>query len=123
MSQDLRNALEVLRYELNYLEQGGYHRDRELLRSESPFVGNCFCINFGDPLRAHACRECFLYEFVPEDKQTEEYPCHYIQLNDSGETIAELIQKNDPERLAVVLEHWLRTTIARLEAKSSNSEP
>jgi len=124
MSKDLRNVLEVLRYELNYIEQGGFDRDRTSLGMESPFLGNFTCINFGDPLRAHACRECSLHEFVPKDRQTEEYPCHYIRLSDSGETIAELIKKKDPKRLVVVLEHWLRTTIAQLEAtQSRNAEP
>lgn len=116
MPQDLRDVLQILRYELNYLEQGGYYQDRVLHGTESPFLGNHACINFGDPLRSHACRECILHQFVPEDKQTREFPCHYIRLNASGETIAELIKKNDPHRLVFALEHWLRTTIARLEA-------
>jgi hypothetical protein len=126
MSQDLREVLQTLRYELNYLEQGGFDRDRALLGTESPFLGTFACINFGDPLRAHACRECLLHQFVPEDKQTEEFPCHYIRLDDSGETIAELIEKNDPRRLVIALEQWLRTMIARLEAEQDanrNSNP
>lgn len=123
MSQKLRDVLEVLRYELNYIEQGGFDRDRSSLGLESPFLGNLSCINFGDPLRAHACRECFLHQFVPEDKQTEDYPCHHIPLNDSGETVDELIKKKDPKQLAVVLEHWLHTTIARLEATQSRNVP
>ncbi len=123
MSQDLRDVLQILRYELNYLEQGGYERDRLSHGTESPFLGNLSCINFGDPLRSHACRECILHQFVPEDKQTEEFPCHYIRLNASGENIAELIEKKDPDRLVFTLEHWLRTTIARLEAtRERNSE-
>ncbi len=116
MSQDLHDVLQILRYELNYLEQGGYERDRELLGTESPFLGTFACINFGDPLRSHACRECLLHQFVPEDKQIEEFPCHYIRLSNSGETIAELIEKNDPQQLVMALQHWLRDTIARLEA-------
>jgi hypothetical protein len=116
MPQDLREVLQILRYELNYLEQGGFDRDRALLGTESPFLGTFACINFGDPLRAHACRECLLHQFVPEDKQTEEFPCHHIRLSASGETVAELIEKKDPRRLVIALEHWLRNTIARLEA-------
>ncbi len=116
MSHDLRDVLQILRYELNYLEQGGYERDRLSHGAESPFLGNLSCINFGDPMRPHACRECVLHQFVPQDKQAEEFPCHFIRLNASGETIAELMEKNDPHRLAFALENWLRTTIARLEA-------
>lgn len=123
MSQDVHEVLQVLRYELNYLEQGGFERDRASLGTESPFLGNFACINFGDPLRAHACRECPLYQFVPEDKQTEEFPCHFIRLTGSGETIAELMAKNDPRRLVTALEQWLRSTISTLEATlDSNSD-
>ena|ERR1700694_5019357 len=123
MPEDLREVLQILRYELNYLEQGGFDRDRLLHGTESPFLGNLACINFGDPLRSHACRECVLHQFAPEDKQTEEFPCHYIRLNPSGETIAELIEKNDPSRLVFALENWLRNTIALLEAtRERNSE-
>lgn len=116
MSSDARDVLQILRYELNYLEQGGFDRDRALLGTESPFLGTFSCINFGDPLRTHSCRECSLHQFVPDDKKTEEIPCHYIRLNASGDTIAELIKKNDPRRVKTVLEHWLRSTIARMEA-------
>jgi hypothetical protein len=116
MSQDLRDVLQILRYELNYLEQGGFDRDRALLGSESPFLGTFSCINFGDPLQAHACRECMLHQFVPDDRKAEEIPCHFIRLDPSGETIAELIQKNDPRHMTIVLENWLRATIARIEA-------
>jgi hypothetical protein len=116
MSQDLREVLQILRFELNYLEQGGFERDRALLGTQSPFLGTFACINFGDPLRRYACRDCCLHQFVPEDKQNEEFPCHYIPLTSSGETIASLIEKNDPGRLVIALEHWLRSTIARLEA-------
>ncbi len=118
MSQDLSDVLQMLRYELNYLEQGGFERDRALFGTESPFLGTFACINYGDPLRAHACRECVLHQFAPKDKQTEEFPCHYIPLSASGETIADLIEKKDPNRMATALKEWLRATIAQLEATS-----
>ena len=116
MPQNTHEVLQLLRFELNYLEQGGFERDKALLGTDSPFLGTFACINYGDPLRRHACRECGLMQFVPEDKQNEEFPCHFIPLNASGETIASLIEKNDQRRLVIALQHWLRSTIARLEA-------
>ncbi len=113
---DLHEVLQLLRFELNYLEQGGFERDKALLGTDSPFLGTFACVNYGDPLRRHACRECGLMQFVPEGKQNEEFPCHFIPLNASGETIASLIEKNDQRRLVIALQHWLRSTIARLEA-------
>jgi hypothetical protein len=111
-----RELLQMLRYELNYLEQGGFRRDREAVGLQSPFLGTMICINFGDPLRRHSCQECSLHQLVPIDRQKEEFPCHHIPLNASKDTIASLIRKNDPERLEFALKGWLRATIARLEA-------
>jgi hypothetical protein len=116
MPQDTREILQILRYELNYLEQGGFERDRLATGATSPFLESFTCINFGDPVHTHACRECKLFPLVPEDKRNEELPCHFIRLGANGETMGELIQKHDPRRLAMVLEHWLRATIARMEA-------
>jgi len=119
MAQDSRDLLQILRFELNYLEQGGFDRDRAILGDDSPFRGTFACINFGDPLGSHTCRECLLCRFVPEDKLTADVPCHYIKLSESGETIAELLEKNDPKQMVATLEHWLRITIARLEAEAT----
>jgi hypothetical protein len=113
---DMHEVLQLLRFELNYLEQGGFERDKALLGTDSPFLGTFACTNYGDPLRRHACRECGLMQFVPQGKQNEEFPCHFIPLNASGETIASLIEKNDQRRLIIALQLWLRSTIARLEA-------
>lgn len=115
MTKNLRDVLQVLRFELNHLEQGGYNRDCTLLGTGSPFKGTFACINFGDSLQAHACHECPLYQFVPEDKKSEELPCHHIHLNETGETVAQLLEKKDPDRMVELLEHWLRDTIVRLE--------
>jgi hypothetical protein len=115
MAQNSDELLHVLRFELNYLEQGGFDRDRALLGTESPFLGTIACINFGEPLRPHACHECLLRPFVPEDKLTEDLPCHYIKLNPAGETVAGFIANNDAHRMVAALEEWLRGTIARME--------
>lgn len=116
MSQNSSYLLQVLRQELNYIEQGTFDRERALLGTESPFSGTVACINHSDPLRPHTCSECLLHQFVPEGKQKEEVPCHHIPLSASGETVAELIAKSDQSRMATALVAWLRTTIAQLEA-------
>lgn len=120
MSQDSSDVLQTLRYELTYLEQGGFDRDRALLGAESPFLGTFACINHGDPLRSHTCHECLLHQFVPKERQTEEIPCHYIPLNASGETIADLIEKKEPGKMVAELKQWLRATIAHLEGTSES---
>jgi len=89
MSEDKRDVLEVLRYELNFLEQGGYGNwDSTPWGPASIFQDSLTCPNHGDPTRPHACRECVLYDFVSEEYQTEDVPCHHIPLNKQGDTIA-----------------------------------
>lgn len=112
---DTHEIIEVLRYELNFLEQGGYEHKASGEGLPSPFLTGHSCLNFGDPLRRHACHECSLWQFVPEKAQTDSIPCHGIEL-EPGTTIDRLLRSNDRERLVRLLEHWLRDTIARLES-------
>jgi hypothetical protein len=112
MADDTRNVLEVLRYELNFIEQGGYER---LPKPATPFLSTPTCLNFDKELRSHACHECLLYDFVPAESQLEDVPCHYIPLNEQGDTIATLAKSGDQARLRSTLSEWLRSTIARLE--------
>jgi hypothetical protein len=107
-------VLETLRYELNFLEQGGYDRKVSGEGLPSPFKTGFSCINFGDPLRRHACRECKLYQFVPDKGRNQDVPCHAIQIAPEV-TIANLLGEGDRGRLVTLLEDWLRHTIARLE--------
>ena len=89
MSEDKRDVLEVLRYELNFLEQGGYGNWYSTpWGPASIFQDSLTCPNHGDPTRPHACHECLLYDFVPEEYRTEDVPCHHIPLNRQGVTVA-----------------------------------
>ena len=89
MSEDKRDVLEVLRYELNFLEQGGYGNWYSTpWGPASIFQDSLTCPNHGDPTRPHACHECLLYDFVPEEYRTDDVPCHHIPLNRHGVTVA-----------------------------------
>src|SRR5271166_3819981 len=82
MSEDKRDVLEVLRYELNFIEQGGYGNWYSTpWGPASIFQDSLTCPNHGDPTRPHACHECLLYDFVPEQYRNEDVPCHHIPLN------------------------------------------
>ncbi|HWR37521.1 MAG TPA: hypothetical protein VN622_16790 [Clostridia bacterium] len=119
MSHDSRDVLAVLRYELNFLEQGGYERLRHSRQAASPFKGSLTCLNHGQPLRPHACHECFLYEFVPTASQVEDVPCEHIPLKSSGQTIADFLKSEQFEELENALKEWLQSTIAQLEEQPS----
>ena len=86
MSDDKRDILEVLKFELNFLEQGGYGRSvRTPWKPTSAFQDSLTCLNFNDPERSHPCSECFLSDMVPDHLKSEDVPCHHIALNPEGE--------------------------------------
>jgi len=120
MSDDKRDVLEVLRYELNFIEQGGYGNWYSTpWGPASIFQDSLTCPNHGDPTRPHACHECLLIDFVPEEHRTEDIPCHYIPLNKHGDTIT---TPQSEEELRENVKHWLKRTIARIEAQRAKEK-
>ena len=116
MAEDDRDLLEVLKFELRFLEHGGYGRSvRTPWKPTSVFQDSLTCLNFGDPGRAHACSECLLYNFVPENSRNENVPCHHIPINQKGDTLATLDQGYNQLELEESVKTWLRKTIQRLE--------
>ena len=75
MADEKRDVLEVLKFELSFLEQGGYGRSvRTPWKATSVFQDSPSCLNFNDPARPHACSECLLTDFVPSEAQQEQKP-------------------------------------------------
>lgn len=119
MSETKRELLEILRYELNVIEQGGYRRARKADPKASPFRSNLCCLNYNVPHRPHACHECQLYQLVPEEKRIEDVPCHHIPLDGSGRTINTFLAGKNRRGLERSLMKWIRATIARFENEGS----
>jgi hypothetical protein len=117
MSDDARDVLEVLRYELTFLEQGGYRAQKNPLVPISQFQDSLSCINYGLPRRPHTCKKCLLWDFVPEQFRREDIPCHFIPLTPSGLTIE---SPQSEAELEHNLQTWLRDTIAKLEQQRAN---
>ena len=118
MSQDKRDVLEVLKFELAFLEQGGYGRSvKTPWKPTSIFQDSLSCINFDDPNRPHACNECLLNDFVPSKAQGENVPCHHIPMNDSGETIDSMERQYTQLEMEDAVKNWLKDAIARIEAQ------
>ena len=116
MATDERDVLEVLRFELNFLEQGGYGRSvHDPQTPTSMFQDSITCINFGEPRRPHPCSECMLIDFVPVSSRNENIPCHHIPLNPEGETVASLVEGYNQARLEGTAISWLKAVIARIE--------
>lgn len=118
MAKDDRDILEILKFELNFLESGGYGRSvRTPWRATSLFQDSITCINFGDPERTRPCDECLLMDFVPLDKKSTSVPCHHIPLTERGETIDFIEQGKSYEEVEETLKNWLRRTIHQIEVE------
>ena len=124
MSSDSRDILEVLKFELNFLEQGGYGRSvRTPWKPTSIFQDSLSCVNFNDPGRPHACTECLLSDFVPPEHANESVPCHHIPLNKDGETVDTMERQTTQLDLEESVKAWLRETIQRIEQDRAGKKP
>jgi hypothetical protein len=116
MPKDDRDILEILKFELDFLENGGYGRSvRTPWKATSAFQDSLTCINFGDPARSHPCNDCLLTQFVPEERRSENVPCHHIALDESGETVDTLEARQNQAELEERVKNWLRATIKRIQ--------
>ncbi|MFZ0285722.1 MAG: hypothetical protein WAL32_10885 [Terriglobales bacterium] len=117
MSKDTRNLLDVLKFELEFLEQGGYGRlPRESWKPRFIFEDSPTCMNFNSK-NHEPCEECLLMQFVPENARKEQVPCTHIPLLPNGETLESLYRTGTQQEIEEALGTWLRSTIRRLEAK------
>lgn len=122
MAKDDRDLLELLKSELDFIEKGGYGRSvRTPWKETSPFRDSLTCVNYALPEKAHPCSECHLIDFVPRDKQSEELPCHFIPLNELGDTVETL--EGNQGRLEEMLKEWMRQKISELEAARDTQSP
>jgi hypothetical protein len=117
MSTDDRDILEVLHAELDFIEKGAYGRSvRTPWKAKSAFQDSLTCINYTYLKKVHPCSGCHLIDFVPADRRSEETPCHFIPLNESGETLEQLEAGDDQQKLEKALKTWLRVKIREIEA-------
>jgi|SRR5271170_5395377 len=118
MSDDKRDILEVLKFELNFLEQGGYGRSvKTPWKPTSIFLDSPSCINFNDSGRPNPCSQCLFTDLVPAKYQEEEIPCHHIPLNSQGETVYSMERQREQGEMEEAVKAWLRSTIQRIEAE------
>lgn len=117
-SKDDRDILEVLKFELDFIEKGGYGRSvRTPWRPTSIFRDSPSCLNFSDPEQTHPCDECFLMSFVPPDRRDAKVPCHHIPLTSAGDTVDSAERWADQEELEAAVKYWLRNMIRKIEAE------
>ena len=121
MAQDKRKLLDVLKFELDFLEKGGYReRPHASWRSHFFFEDSPTCLNLSLAPSERACPECILIQLVPADRQLERFPCQHIRLNERSETLDSLSCSTQQEIEAGVAS-WLRTGFRDWSARMSQT--
>ena len=116
MAEDSRDILEVLKFELRFLEDGGYGRSPHTpWRAPAIFEDSPACPNFCDPARPHPCESCRLMSFVPQDKREEIIPCRFIPISEEGQTIEDFYRMGTQNEMEAALANWLRNQIQKIE--------
>ena len=119
MARDERDFLDLLKFELKFLEDGGYGRSPHTpWRRQTVFEDSPTCLNFSDPTRPHPCTECLLMRFVPREHKDQVSPCQHIPLTDNGETIDYFYRRGtqlELLKLEEALASWLRKQISEIE--------
>ena len=87
----------------------------------SAFQDSLTCINYGYPYRAHPCNECHLLDFVSPEHHGAEVPCHYIPLNEAGETIEDLEAEDNEAKLERKLETGFAPGLNEIEEERAYS--
>jgi len=116
LRKDERDLLDVLRFELQFLRDGGYGRSpRTPWRPQYIFEDSLTCTNFDSKDNPVPCSECVLMPLVPPEQRSEKIPCRHIPFNEFGENLDSLYRNRTQEEIEDSVEEWLKTTIDRLE--------
>lgn len=116
-----RELLELLKFELRFLEDGGYGQSPHAARRASLiFEDSLTCMNFNAQDRT-PCSACLLMKFVPLGRATEQIPCRHIPLTKDGETLASLCESATQLEIEEAVGNWLRATIHRLEQERGSA--
>ena len=116
MTKDDRDILEILKDELSFIEKGGYGRSvRTPWQPKSIFRDSLACINYADPNHTHPCNECRLIDFVTPNHKGETVPCHFIPLDEAGETVEAMEIEDNEAKLERKVKDWLRARIREIE--------
>ena len=121
MPTDNRPLLDLLKFELQFLEAGGYGRSpHEPRRQSLVFEDSLSCMNFNSSDRT-PCSACLLMKFVPPSRAAEQIPCRHILLDEAGKTLACLYESGSQSEIEEALGIWLKTTIRRLEQEQASA--
>ena len=116
MLRDERDLLEVLKFELAFLREGGYRRSPKTpWRPQYFFEDSPTCVNYDCQDNPAPCSDCVLMQLVPQKFRSSKTPCHHIPLNAASETLDSLYRYKDQNEIEETVGDWLETTIRELQ--------
>lgn len=116
MPKDDRDILDVLKFELQFLEKGGYGRSpREPWKQPLALEDSPTCMNYDNKTNRAPCEECVLMQLVPPDQRGQKIPCRHIPLTTEGETLDYFYRWGTQAEIEEAMKKWLHATIERLE--------
>jgi hypothetical protein len=123
MPKDDRDLLEVLKFELRFLQKGGYGRSPHApWRAPFIFEDSPTCMNYHAREDRAPCSECLLMQFVPAEHHLEKIPCRHIRLDATGQTLETLYARGTQLDIEEALEAWLKNNIHLLEQDRAKAE-
>jgi hypothetical protein len=118
MLRDERDLLDVLKFELEFVEKGGYGRSpREPWRTQFIFEDSPTCMNYDCKESPGPCSDCVLMHWIPDERREDKAACRHIPLGRSGETLDSLYRYGDQQEIEGAVSTWLRATISQLEGQ------
>ncbi len=116
MNYDPKEVIEQLKLEIKIIERGGYSPSvRDPHHELRIFRDSASCPNLALEEKAVPCAHCWLAQFIPVEHMNAPEPCHYIPLNDRGDTVASLTEEGRGEFAQQALLGWLRSAVERME--------
>ena len=117
MPTDERDLLDVLKFELAFLQHGGYGRSpRTPQKPQYILEDSLTCMNYDSKENPGPCSDCVLMNLVPPERRFEKIPCRHIPLNVSGEALESLYQHSNQNEIEETVGGWLTSVIQRLES-------
>ena len=111
-----KNLIDILKAELQFLEQGGYRTPpQQPWRGARVFEDSPTCLNYRTGEKKRPCSECLLMQFVPSDQREKAIPCQHIPLTERGDTLDSVYEWGTQEEIEQVVGDWLRSWIRKLE--------
>ena len=101
-------SVSQLKRELDFLDSGGYRTETgwSTLRY---FEDSPIC----ERVSGKSCGSCLLVRFAPADSQNQPAPCHYIMLNEDGETLNNLYVTGTNQEIEAAVRSWLVSTLGK----------